>query len=207
MALVVNMIQDLGYEIFTSLVAAADWCSLWTLATISHSKRASAHPGRSYDPGYVQEWVYLDAIPSEEVSAWVLVAYWDLEKSPVIQNSGWRQTIIGFNLLFNLIIIQQGQPPHSQSPSRCQSLPQLHCGFSFPRHLLFGSRLFHLDLIIILLGISNRLVDQFCLCHILLSFPHAVASNGCHNRLQVGSVKDCKDSGVGSLKSLLLHKQ
>ncbi len=37
--------QDVKW--FTSLAAAPDWCSLWTLATTSHSKRTFVQPGRS----------------------------------------------------------------------------------------------------------------------------------------------------------------
>jgi hypothetical protein len=47
MALVLNMIQDLGCEVVHIPGGCTDWCSLWTSATTSHSKRAFAHPGRS----------------------------------------------------------------------------------------------------------------------------------------------------------------
>ncbi len=47
MASVVNVIQDLGCKWFTSLLAAPDWCNLWTLATISCSKCTFTYAGRS----------------------------------------------------------------------------------------------------------------------------------------------------------------
>ena len=40
------------------------------------------------------------ALPSrEEVSRWILEAYWTLEGSPIIKNAWLKTIIVGFNLI------------------------------------------------------------------------------------------------------------
>jgi hypothetical protein len=99
MALVVNVIHDLGCEVVhipggcTGLVQPLD---------IGYNKPFKTRIHAAWEEYMINDMRKNETIASpsrEEVSHWILEAYWTLEGSPIIKNAWLKTIIVGFNLI------------------------------------------------------------------------------------------------------------